>query len=217
MSENLPGNSRSQSQRNRPRLEPEKPERIVEGKVITRKRPWQKKMVEVFFPERIDDVGEYILWEVLIPAIRDSMWEVASSGVDRFFGAGSDRQTRSRRPSTRGNRGGYSSHTNYNRMSEEPRTNLPHRGRMSREARIKHDFDEIILESRAEAEEVIDNMFDWVEKYNAITVAHLYEMIGETGDYTDDKWGWTDIRGAGITRVRGGGYLLDLPKPEPLD
>ena len=87
---------------------------------------------------------------------------------------------------------------------------------MSRRARASHDFDEIILASRVEAEEVIDRLFDLVSRYESATVADLYEMVGVTGNFTDDKWGWTNIRGAGVTRVRNG-FLLDLPRPEPLD
>jgi hypothetical protein len=72
------------------------------------------------------------------------------------------------------------------------------------------------LATRVEAEEVIDRLFDVVSRYETATVADLYEMVGVTGNYTDDKWGWTDLRGASVQRVRNG-YLLDLPRPEPLD
>ena len=59
-------------------------------------------------------------------------------------------------------------------------------------------------------------LFTLIERYQSATVADLYELVGVQGSYTDDKWGWVDIRGAGITRVRNG-YLLDLPRPQPLD
>jgi hypothetical protein len=87
---------------------------------------------------------------------------------------------------------------------------------MSRQARARHDFDEIVLESRTEAEEVIDRLFDLVSRYESATVADLYELVGLASSHTDHKWGWTDLRGAGVSRVRGG-YLLDLPDPHPLN
>lgn len=87
---------------------------------------------------------------------------------------------------------------------------------MSRQARSRHDFDEVVLTSRTEAEEVIDRLFEVVSRYGTATVADLYELVGITGTHTDNKWGWTDLRGAGVSRVRGG-YLLDLPEPQPLD
>ena len=87
---------------------------------------------------------------------------------------------------------------------------------MSRQARSRHDFDEIVLETRAEAEEVIDRLFDLVSRYESATVADLYELVGLPSSHTDHKWGWTDVRGAGATRTRDG-YLLDLPEPRPFE
>jgi hypothetical protein len=86
---------------------------------------------------------------------------------------------------------------------------------MSRLARSQHDFDDIVLDSRVEAEEVIEKLFEVVSRYGAATVADLYELVGLSTAHTDQKWGWTDVRGAGVSRIRGG-YLLDLPDPEPL-
>jgi hypothetical protein len=54
-----------------------------------------------------------------------------------------------------------------------------------------------------------------IEKYETVSVADLYELLGVTSSYTDEKWGWVDLREATIRRVRDG-YLLDLPKPESL-
>src|SRR3954454_10116741 len=87
---------------------------------------------------------------------------------------------------------------------------------MSRRARARHDFDEIVLESRGEAEEVIDRMYDLLSRYDSVSVADMYELTGIQSAHTDQKWGWTDLRGSTVTRTRAGGYLLDLPEPQPL-
>jgi hypothetical protein len=80
-----------------------------------------------------------------------------------------------------------------------------------------HDFNEIVLESRGEAEQVIDQLIEIISQYQAASVADLYALVGVTSAYTDGKYGWTDLRGAGVSHVRGGLYLLNLPKPIPLD
>jgi hypothetical protein len=81
----------------------------------------------------------------------------------------------------------------------------------------RQSFDEIIIPSRQEAEEVLDRMFDLVSKYDSATVADLYELTGLNSSHTDHKWGWTDLRDASVGRVRGGGYLLNLPEPQSLE
>jgi hypothetical protein len=87
---------------------------------------------------------------------------------------------------------------------------------LSRRSRSLHNFDEIVLDKRVEAEEVLDRMDAWIDKYDSVSVADFYEMCGVSSNYTDNKYGWTDLRGAAIQHVRGG-YLIKLPPPEPLD
>jgi hypothetical protein len=78
---------------------------------------------------------------------------------------------------------------------------------------MRHAFDEIVISSRQEAEEVLDRMYDLISRYDAATVADLYELTGLEGTHADQKWGWEDLRGSSVGRVRGGGYLLELPEP----
>lgn len=80
---------------------------------------------------------------------------------------------------------------------------------------IRHDFDEIILESRRKAEEVLSYLMDIIVDYGQVTVSDLYDYIGIQSNFTDEKYGWIDLRGSIPRRVRGG-YSLDLPKPQLL-
>lgn len=89
---------------------------------------------------------------------------------------------------------------------------------MSRQARARHDFRDIIIPNRQEAEDVIDTMFDVLSRYGRVEVALLYELTGIQTSHVDHKWGWTEMRGARAVRhPRSGGYLLNLPDPEQLD
>lgn len=76
-------------------------------------------------------------------------------------------------------------------------------------------MDEVIIETRVEAEHVLDRMVDLLKQYDQVTVSDLCDLVGATAAYTDNKWGWTDLRGADIRRVREG-YLLKLPQPDSL-
>jgi len=203
------------------KAEPKKVERVTSGEVVRRKKSLGKRFKETFVGGDTKGVMSYVFMDVLIPAAKDMVSDATSEAVQRmlFGDARSNRRNRNR-----SHPNGYVSYNRYgsgssssgsrppwdrDRDRDEPRN-------VSRRARATHDFDEIILETRGEAEEVIDRLFDLVSRYESATVADLYELTGITGSFTDDKWGWSDIRGAGVTRVRGG-YLLDLPKPEPLD
>ena len=82
--------------------------------------------------------------------------------------------------------------------------------------RARLNFDDIILESRGEAEEVLSHLLELVENYGVASVADLYELVGITGSFTDNKYGWTNLSTASVSRVRDG-YLLNLPNATPID
>ena len=42
------------------------------------------------------------------------------------------------------------------------------------------------------------------------------DLVGVTGNYTDNKYGWTNIRNAEVVRVRDG-YRIKLPRALPID
>lgn len=210
--EEFPSNSRKA--RTQPDDEPKKIEKVVTGEVVTRKKPLGRKIFGTFFGGDAKGVAGYIVMDVLLPAAKDAIADAFSQGIERMlFG-----EVRSASRRTGHRPAGTAGYVSYNRFAQQS----PTQGRreeprsVSRRARGQHDFDEIILATRAEAEEVIDRLFDLVSRYEQATVSDLYSLVDISGNFTDEKWGWTDLRGAGVTRIRDG-YLLDLPKPVQLD
>lgn len=207
-----PSNSREPREANEVPRGDKKIDKVVVGEVTRRKQPLGKRLADTFIGGDARGVWGYVLLEVLVPAAKDMVADATSQAVERTL-FGESRGGR-RRPSQRTGSGqnGYVSYNNFSRRDAE---RADPRERMSRRARSSHDFDEIILATRPEALEVIDRLFDLVSTYQQATVADLYDLVGITHNFQDQKWGWTDIRGAGATRIRDG-YLLDLPRPEPL-
>lgn len=93
---------------------------------------------------------------------------------------------------------------------------LPYPSQAPRGSRIPLRLGEIVVDTRSGAEEVLERMFHLIDKYKSVTVADLRELLGLPTAYLDNKWGWTDLRGAEVQRVRGG-YQLELPPAENLD
>ena len=215
--EDYPSNSHKKTAPKKEIEEPKKIERIIEGEVIRRKKPLSKRFAETFIGGDAKTVGLYIVYDVLLPAVKDTLADAMSQGVERML-FGEARST-----SRRGSRSsGSNSYISYNRYApnqpsnQRDRYSRPEPPGMSRRARATHDFDEIVLGTRAEAEEVIDQLFAILERYESVAVFDLYELVGITNTPQDEKWGWSDLRGASVSRVRNG-YLLNLPKTEPLD
>ena len=76
---------------------------------------------------------------------------------------------------------------------------------------------ELVYETRADAEKVLNGMSEIIDNYGFVTVADLYDISGLPGAYyTDSIIGWKgSIKESTIKKIRDG-YVIDLPKPEVL-
>jgi hypothetical protein len=184
-----------------------KVEAVVKGEVQRRKKPLGKRFHEIFLGGDARGTAQYVVFSVLIPAAKDMLVEAGAQGIERLVYGESRRRPAGRSPMATG-------HIAYNRPPAAVSDRPP--AAMSRRARTRFDFDEIILQTRGEAEEVLDRMYDLLSRYDSVSVADLYELTGVQSAHTDQKWGWVDLRGSGLTRTRQGGYVIDLPEPSPL-
>lgn len=71
------------------------------------------------------------------------------------------------------------------------------------------------FDSALEADTVLEMMRELISEYGYVCVADLKELTGERCDYTDHRYGWTDLSYAKVMRMRCGWELL-IPKPERL-
>jgi len=178
--------------------EPEKKiEKIISGAARVKKKTRFQRFKDAFISEDVGDIKSYIFFDVLIPAGK----KLISDSVDAvLYGmAGVKRNA----PASR---------ISYDKYS----TREPRRDIIRDRDRKGFGFDDILLDSRQEAMDVLAAMDEIISAYGMARVADLYELVGITGDHTDNKYGWTDIRNAEAVRVRDG-YILKMPKAQPLN
>lgn len=208
----IPGNSHKDRVAGNESIGEREPiEKIVEGKVVSRKLPWYTRFARSMVADDASQVGDYILTDVIIPATKNLILDMISQTTERvLFGTSNGRISRMRRSPL-----GMSlrDQVNYSGVSRD--RDRDSRRFMSREARARHDFQEIVLDDRIEAEEVIAGLVSRIARYGSVTVSELYEFVGITGSHADRRWGWTDLVTADVRQVPGG-FLLDLPEPEPI-
>jgi hypothetical protein len=201
---NLPGNSKYHKDKDAPpKEEREKIQPVVTGEVIQRKKGAWKRAKSAMFSEETHGVWQYVMMDVLVPAAKSMLLDAVSQGFERVLYGDTRLRSRADRP------GGY---VPYNRVRREP----PRYATITTTARARHDFDEVILETRGEAEDVLVGLRDLINQFEVATVSDFYDLCGITGSYPDQKWGWTDLTSALVRPVRGG-YLISLPRPRPID
>lgn len=205
--ENLPDNShaaRKERQEKQPEpkraAEGKRVEKVVKGKVKTKKNE-VRKLTDIFISEDVGNVKNYILMDVLVPTFKKTLYDIVVNSVDIALfggrGSGSKRSTADK-----------VSYTNYSSSSRRDE-------RSSHRTTSGYSYDDIILESRAEAEAVLSRMDEIMEEYDVVRVADLYDLVGVTGEHTDNKYGWTNIRNAEVERVRDG-YRIKMPRALPI-
>lgn len=185
--------------------EDKKVEKVVTSGVVTKKPGFGKRFKESFFGEDVGSVGDYIVFDVLIPAVKDTIVNMVQNGIDMLVW-GSVRGGDSRRVNSR-------SHFNYSTNSRVSYRNDDRNRPIY--SRRSNSIDDIICEDRGEAEQVIDELMEQIDRYGKATVADLYDCVGITTSPSDNNWGWETLSSANVRRVSGG-YLIDLPRPVSL-
>lgn len=177
-------------------------EKVITGEAKSKKNEI-RKFTDIFISEDIGNVKSYILLEVLVPAIKKAISDIVTNGIDMVL-YGETGHTKKDSAASKVSYRNYYEKSNERRDFNSPKT------------RSGYSYDDIILDNRGEAEDVLSRMDELVAAYGLVSVADLYDLVGITGNYTDNKYGWTDIRSASVVRVRDG-YMLKLPKALPLN
>ena len=182
-----------------------KVEAVITGTAKTRKKGEMKKFADVFIAEDANNVKSYILMEVIIPAVKKAISDIVTTGIDMIL-YGEAGRNRKNGPASKVSYRNY-----YERESERTRAGSG----ISR--RNTFDYDEVIFDTRGDAEAVLDAMNDIISQYGTVSVSDFYDLARVANDnYTMNRYGWTNIGGATAVRVRDG-YVLKLPRAIPLN
>lgn len=196
-------NSHKSKEERRESVPEKKVEKVIAGTVKSKKKSEIKKFTDVFISEDVTNVKSYILLDVLIPAIKKAISDIVTNGIDMIL-YGETGKTKSNSTASKVSYRSYYDRVNDRRVYSSART------------KTGYNYDDIILDNRGEAEDVLSRMDELISTYGLVSVADLYDLVGVTGNYTDNKYGWTDIRSAQVVRIRDG-YLIKLPKALPLN
>ena len=82
---------------------------------------------------------------------------------------------------------------------------------------VGFDYDRIAFETRGDAEAVLMALDENIDAYGFATVGAFYEAAGVTTNNAEvEKFCWRRIGDAKVAQV-GGGWIIRMPRPMPLD
>lgn len=178
-----------------------------------------EKVAETFIAEDVESVGTYVVKDVIIPAIKDVLFNSITESLSMIiFGRESGGSAR------RGSRP-------YNSMYKGASYNSS-TSRSSAASNIK-DVAQITFNSRRLAQLVLNEMQIVMEsEYAAVSISDYVDIVErvlrEEGEDLsgfkpsrnwayDNKFGWTDLSGVRPQLTRDGRYALSLPKATRLE
>lgn len=173
----------------------------VSGTLTKKKNSPLTKFASIFIPDDVDDVKEYIVSDLIIPTIKSTFLDA----VEIFVNGGTSGRSRRRGGSRVSYSGYYKDKERRSSDSEE------------RKYQRLHEFDNVIVPTRADAEEILDELYGVLDEFDLVRVADLYDLVGITDRaHTAYRYGWTSLDKAHIRRVRDG-FEIVMPNARPID
>lgn len=183
--------------------------RVVSGPVKVKKN-FGREFKESFMSEDAGEVKSYILTEVIIPGLKDLIITMATSAINMIFYGESRPYNRS------GSRGSLFDYNGISSRKASGIHNIYDHNYRRDERPYSRSYNDFILPTRRDAEEVLMLMNDTIARYGTCRVADLYEAVGaDSHNYTDYNFGWKSLAEARITSARGG-WRIDLPRPQAI-
>ena len=173
--DNLPDNSHKSRNEKKAvsedkRSEEKRAEKVVHGKVKT-KENGMRKLTDIFISEDVSNVKNYILFDVVVPAVKKAIYDLVVGTLDM---------------SLYGGRGGGGKRPTADKVSFRDYNDISQRGSRSYDrtrTNSGYSYDDIVVETRGEAEAVLSRMDEIMAEYDIVRVADLYDLVGVTGDY----------------------------------
>lgn len=181
----------------------------LKGTVVVKKPSFASRLKETFIAEDARDVGDYILWDILVPTIKRTIRDIIVGSADRvFLGTGVSSSSNSlyrERGVT------YVRRTDYGASSRVSTTKAPKvESRMA--PPVNFGLDQIVFDNYEDASSVLERLVDYLETYGKATVDDYFDLIGKSAPFTAQNWGWRSLSSATIINTAGG-YFIKLPKP----
>ena len=143
-----------------------------------RKTSLAKKAANTFLAEDIDNVKQFIIFDVIVPGIKEAF---LSSIEMLLFG--------STRRGGRRNVGRTNERVSYDAYYDSARDDRRDRRYNSRSSR-KSSLEDIELYDRYDAERVIEKIQRRIRDEGYASLANLFQLCDMSFDHTDYNWGW---------------------------
>lgn len=180
----------------------------IANNVIVKKQNDPTKVTKKFFAEDAKTVGAHVVDSIVIPSAQKLLSDIVKGAIDWLIYGKNGSQTRT-------GSGTISYGSYYNRSGLVNTTPISY-GQPILNKPTLYNVQEVIIPDRGEAEDVLINMREAIDTYGMVSVGDFYDLVGIKASYTDQKWGWFDLKSTDILQVNGG-YVIRFPKIQAIE
>lgn len=190
------------------------------GKVYTKEPTFKEKLRRSFVKEDLKSVRDYILFDILIPNVKKSVFDMITGALGQTLGIQIPKSYSSNVFLGNSNRtpSGYRDYTTISSRSRDP---IRERNSLEYD---RYRVRDIVFESKEDALSLLELMIDICDSNHAVSIFTFYEKAGirEGNHYTNHKWGWRNLNGVCVVPVEtdrcesGIGYVIDFPDARPI-
>lgn len=160
-------------------------------------------IIDNFVQEEPSYVGQYLVKELVLPAVKNLIFDLGSNAMQLFL-FGEVKQN-----SSSGNRARYSTTSSYNRVHVDD-------GPAPIRTMRKCSETTFVYPTRTDAQRKLYDLQDLLEDRGVVSVSNYLEMLGMDIGPNDNRYGWYNLDRAFVEQTRDG-TVLNLPKPQRLD
>jgi len=184
--------------------------RVVEPVVTNpgriREAPTGRRIRDTIFQGSARSVWTSMIWDTFFPNIRDNIQDTIHKGVDVLFGGYTDSRIHNRY------RGNYRSSAISRHNPDRALGRTSESRQIEQKPRFDGDTSVIELDSRVEAQEVLNQMNLLIDQFDVCSMADFLRLVDITPEHTHYGIGWEELGDAHVVPARGSFYLA-LPEP----
>lgn len=195
--------------------EGEMEENRLKGKFKVEKKTLSKRIIDFLFSDKIDNIGNYLTYEVLGPTIKDLIYKSFVGAVGMaVYGSVRDsgntfqkRYASTQRGYTPYDQFGYQAPPGQFYASVQPNPGYYGQGL---------GLSDISFNTKDDALYQIDRLKTMITKYTKVRIADYYSDVGYTPPATDwaiQSAGWYNLEGAHPVPTSNGRWIIEFPPP----
>lgn len=182
----------------------------LKGTVVVKKPSFVSRLKETFIAEDARDVGDYIIWDILVPTIKRTIRDIIVGSADRIFLGTGVSSSNSNLYRERGVT--YVRRTDYGAASRPTVKATNVKVENKPQSGVNFGLDDIVFDNYEDAASVLERLVDYLDTYGQVTVDDYFDLIDKSSPFTTRNWGWKSLSSATIIHTTGG-YFIKLPKP----